>query len=137
MKNKELFEIWKLITASVINKKEGIKEPVREVLARIRSTKFQYWKKRNIEKIEAHIKSLFEDIEGLKSNELKELQKNHKLGEKESDELKAAIVAFDKSKELQELMDIESELEVKKVSIEDLPSDLNEIEMELIEWMVE
>lgn len=134
MKNIELVQLWNFVNSSFVVGDDKI--AVKQVMSEIPSTRLHYWKKRNLEKLTSMIKSLQEDQQAMKSPAVISLEKS-KRDEKAEEAYIIAIDSLINSKEYKELMDIETEFEVKKITIDDLPADLSAMQMEAISWMVE
>ena len=134
MKNIELVQLWNFVNSSFVVGDDKI--AVKQVMSEIPSTRLHYWKKRNLEKLTSMIKSLQEDQQAMKSPAIISLEKS-KRDEKAEEAYRIAIDSLINSKEYKELMDIETEFEVKKITIDDLPADLSAMQMEAISWMVE
>jgi len=120
MKNGEVLQIYRVATH----------EKLAEIASNIKSTRLQWHRGINLEKLLNAAKKIYSELDKMKSEEFKAM--------KPTDEhfVKMAEL-FEKQPEVIELLDIESEIVIKKVSIDDLPIDLSGIELQSIAWMIE
>ena len=122
MKNRELLNMWGFINQIHISK----------ICKSIKSTKFQWWFDRNVKKMQSEVKAVYDALDILKPDEFKKA-----ITEKNNAEINRLAIEFEQKQEVIDLFDIETEFELKKVKLLDLPEDLKGDEMEAIGWMIE
>lgn len=120
MKNVEVLQAYRVATH----------EKLTEIASKIKSTRLQWHRGNNIEKLLGAAKKIYTELDKMKSEKFKEMKPTDEDFEK-------LAILFEKQPEVEELLDIESEIVIKKVSIDDLPSDLSGIELQAISWMIE
>jgi hypothetical protein len=120
MKNGEVLQVYRVATH----------EKLTEIASKIRSTRLQWHRGNNIEKLLSFAKKIYSELDKMKSEEFKAMKPTDENFEK-------LAILFEKQPEVIELLGIESEIVIKKVSIDDLPVDLSGIELQAIGWMIE
>jgi 4-hydroxyphenylpyruvate dioxygenase-like putative hemolysin len=120
MKNKEVLIAYQI----------AVNAKLSEIASKIKSTRLQWHRGNNIEKLQKEAKKIYEALDKMKSDEFKAMKPMDEHFEKLAE-------LFEKQPEVIELLDIESEIVIKNVAIDDLPSDLSGIELQSIGWMIE
>lgn len=100
------------------------------IAAGIKSTKLQWHRGNNLSKLEKGVKQIHVALNEMKSEKLKTMKPDD---EGFRDEIKK----FEAQENVLELLEIESEVTIKTVTIDDLPSDLTDMELGSVRWMME
>ena len=122
MKNIEV-----LIIAERLKNQENAK-----TCASIKSLKFQYALRRSMQTIEKEAAEIFAAMELLKPDELKEAAKK----DPSSSETMELGMKWQGTKEVQDLFNIESLIELHKIELKDLPEDLDGKQMDVVYWLL-
>ena len=100
--------------------------------ASIKSLKFQYALRRSAQTIKKEADEIFAAMELLKPDELKEAFKKDPNNPKTLD----LGIKWQGTKEVQDLFNIESLIELHKIELKDLPDDLDGKQMDAIWWLL-